>query len=372
LLLCGVVAAIWALRGTGLRVEDLQTALFPLVVLCVWRLPKSRRSGLPAPVLAALLCVWAVSALSVRGFLPDVMLREGVYLSRLDGDPSGLITRGLLWSYNRHAEEISGARMNMVERRLPSDADAAEWLKSRKRALAALRGSAGWMRLVFPPGSEIFRTDGSDRARELPLGIREVAESYGIADDENIRFVRHENVPVPLALVLFPEAVTLPAEPVELAREYLASLSEGLIRIRGVEPPDVRDLQRASFLNAAAVDGRWKTNAPRALARLAAANVDLLAALEEPEPEQGLLGCARYNFFSAVGSVQLRYAPEVASAIFNNIAVAIMVDAYSRKDLRDVRDFLLTAARADAGGQPMRGAKAAIVNLILLDRSGLL
>ena len=144
LVLIGVVPHLGILR------ESAQIVIFPICLVCFWRLPKDNAIRLPAPLVLAAFCLWIGSMLNVRGVTPDRYGKSELFFSRLSEDSEGVLTSQSHKRYELIAQTYSLIAGRVVHRSFSDNDIARRWLKAHHpRSPLLLRGELEWMDIVF-------------------------------------------------------------------------------------------------------------------------------------------------------------------------------------------------------------------------------
>ncbi len=388
-LILGATALFFALRISGAPIEDLQTYLFPIFLLAFAFLFRALELRISRIGFLVLLAVWAVDALHVRGFLGQ---RGGLTnFARLENDPNGLIGRGAMLRINHIADTYDISKTAPLQRLFEGSDEAERWIEGRADTPALIAGS-GESFIVFPApslGAALDRMLSRFRRAtvEPTAELEQLTRSYGLEIESTVE-VTIPGSNRPLLLISSPDRISVPGEPVEMNRHYLAWLSNGLVRLTEADTtpalrqlglrkkeilPDLARLPAAidSFTEASRIIGDWPTPTPVIAARFFLGSMFLIEAVDgqiEPAAAQA----ADEVFKSAAGFTRGQSANPVAAALWNNHAVARALFTSGEDDLREAKRWLLRAAAVnDKSGRPVRAAKAAMINLILLERASL-
>lgn len=371
-------------------IEDAQTALFPLLLICLWRLPKDSRWRLPLPLVGALGAVWAFSALQIYGFLPNSYASAGVFVSRLDDDAEGSLTKSFVQQYNTVARSYRQPVMRLLPRKMQSVVEAEQWLEKESEALMLLTGNAKWMTVVLPGKIPVIEQliQASVKTTD-DSAFRSTIAQYKLTLEDDVARVDFWDLGVPLVIVKSPESFDLPSTPLTLVAHYLAHFSaaleggtqlqdqlsgRGLREFTADELPELKlASERDAFAVAGQFEGGWKTLGPLGVANFFIGTIDLLQANRAaPVFQLSDLYCSEQHFRTAAGLAFVNSYFEAHSAIFNNAAVAKILSARNARDMLKARSWFEAAvAEADQRGRYPRGARAALHNLRMLNRLGL-
>ena len=380
-LLSITIACLFVAPLSGFAKEDIQTILFPFVLVSLWRLPREPKFRVPSKLIAVVFVLWVGATLHLRRSFPG--RNQGIvsYISRLDQDPQGLAAR----TYYRRYMEISKTyhlpAIGLLYRNFANSVEASQWLSENSSQGVMIRGSALWPTVVFPRLSKPFHA----RLRQsdvLPDWYVVEAKKLDLALAQDALIVRLPGTDVPIAVAIFPEEFAMPLEPADLSAHLLAWAAAGLwpeqskdigsrpnkgMRLRRV------NLQRDRLNEACRVEGPWKTNAPLGAAQFFLGTLDLLDYIANGAREQALSSCAVQELVSGAAFAVKWTDPQVFASLFNNAVVVKVVQGLSGKEDREMRKWLFRAATTvDDQGQPVRSAKLAMLNLIALERGGIL
>lgn len=369
---CGliIIAAVFFLAvSAGLLLEDIQAALFFLVLCCVAFFFRERNWRVPLSLAGAASILWLGTLIpgvfELRRHSPDV------FLSRLQGDTSGLDARALYHRFNEIAEIYRLPGMSLLQSTFKDDAETQRWLERYDRTPFMLRGSKQWLRLVFPgPTAPLARFNlPSLSPDEVPAYLQEAANELHLSLTHNLILARWIPYDLPLVLVFQPEAISIPANDPGLALHLLAWLGKGLSRDR--QPPSAGMAARIdAFYQAKQITGPWIESEPLALAYYFLGTMELVEALRDPWGSLSPDGrAARRHLGVAAKRINSKEAPELYSANTNNLALALYTRKPTPKNLIRALIMLQRAAKIrTAAGEPTAGAKAAFLNLLTFNR----
>ena len=380
----------FSLRFAGIAIEDLQTFLFPIFLgsfLLLFRGLGSRFLGF-ATVFAVVF--WAFGALHVRGYLGP---KSGAaYFARLKDDPTGLVGRGVMLRVNHIADTYRLSELAPLQRKFNGRQGARRWIDQQPESPALVAGTNEMFQIFVSSNFDQSIDRLLSRFRRAPLTrageIEKLAQQYGFD-------TAHEGVEIsipgsdtPLILVSAPEIISVPGQPVEMNRHYLAWLLNGVMRLSETEAgpalrqlglkkkdliPDLARLPAATdaFNEASRIVGDWPTPLPMITSRFFLATLNLIEGIDG-RFEDGPVKQADELYRSAAGFARRELNDPVIAALWNNRAVARLLLSTEENDVREAKRWLLRAAAViDSSGSPVRAAKAAMVNLVLLERSGL-
>lgn len=382
--LAGVALVIFIASRIGLLLEDAQTILFPVALLCIARLPVNSKYRLSWVPLTIILACWLTAAIHVRGYFPHQLGRSTVYLARLNNDKSELKARELYRTYNEVANAYSLPLMSMVQREFTSLDEARSWLDARPTAAFLVLGEPNWLRVLLQHRVSLVEpvvvnspvlSEGVSSSGEHAL--RTEAVYYGIDLEAQAAVVRSNGSDLALVITRTPDSIRLPAEPSDLARHYLGWLAKGLDKPSATNPSaETLELQRAqrddAFSSAANIRGQWRTFAPVSLARFFRGQLALGAGLSGGRTEYGEVRCAVKHLAQAKKALQVKFDPELYSAILNNLGVSLITMNHEAATITDARRALAVASTVtEATGVPTYSARLALLNLLMLDRAGL-
>lgn len=387
--LLALAALVFALKSLGLATEDLQTFLFPLFLVAFLVFFRRLQFRIPAAAVLLLTGVWAFNALHVRGYLATA--GHSAYFARLENDPTGLVGRGAMLRINHIADTYGLSTSEPVQRRFSSLSAAGQWLAAQLGAPAVVTGSSSSFSVLVTPRIDKAAESMLTRFRRaVPGGVEDISSlerSYGLDPASAGVQVTFPGSSQPLIVLLSPEVIPVPGEPVEMNRHYLAWLLNGLLRVTEADSteairqlglrkkelvPEIARLPAAidSFSEAALIVGDWPNPSPLIAARFFLASMLLIESVDG-RFEEAPLKLADDTFRSAAGFTRGQAKDALTAALWNNHAVARLM-RWNDDDSREARRWLERAAAVtDETGKPVRGARAAMINLILLDRAGL-
>ena len=379
----------FSLRFAGIAIEDLQTFLFPLFLgsfLLLFRGLSSRFLGL---AVAATVLIWAVGALHVRGYLGP---KSGAaYFARLNDDPTGLVGRGVMLRVNHIANTYNLSDLVPLQRMFNGRQSARRWIDQQPESPALVAGTNEIFQIFVSSHFDQSIDRLLSRFRRAPLSradeIQQLAVKYDFDTSRDGVEIALPGSDTALILVSAPEIITVPGRPVEMNRHYLAWLLNGVLRLSETEAgpalrqlglkkkdllPDLARLPAATdaFNEASRIVGDWPTPLPMITSRFFLATLNLIEGIDG-RFEEGPIRQADDLYRSATGFARRELNDPVVAALWNNRAVARLLLSSEENDLREVKRWLLRAAAiTDSAGNPVLGARAAMINLIMLERSG--
>lgn len=302
---------------TGLNSPNIlayQYIALPIVMVLLWRLRLLKRrapiSVLVGAVTIGLLCSFA------PGWLPAS--DRSAQIATFEGDPLGaraaLLSRRVERAFTRIGTDLElGTQITQV---FEGAEQVRLVLNSGARQQIIVWGNSGWLNLSF---------------RDLPtkaLSEFPILSMYRGA--EELRLV--QSVPV----------IGLSFEPPQASAMFISEL----IAAHSVARPE------EFWISASLTQAAWTSFAHRAYPTWQLANLQLAQSLEG-EFEPALLKCAMENYDKALTFLRRGDNIELESAIYNNLAMAHMVDFFINgvADERKVAYELLEFAQA-AGKQP--------------------
>lgn len=366
--------SIGVLKLLSSSVEVVQTCSFPALVGALWY--GLRRSWLRVPnaaVIAALL-FWAFSASYIDGQYPAWAYGGKIILTELKDGDTPVNLRESYRMYGRHAEQRNLPEMSFIHHAFRSEADARAWLHSSKRPRVLLRGKADWPRAVLSPDARDYY---SGETPVVNSDVRAQAAKLGIDIDRDAALITLPDLGLTLATQITPEEFRSPSEPQFLSHEFLGQLASGIgipLRLPTKGESSVNDAvqnakRRDILLVTATLEGHWKSFAPLAAGSFFVGTHDLLTA----GLERSTLLCSYDAFLRGTKRADNKQDAELFAAISNNKGVARIALAYRDKDfIKAERAFRRAAVITDGDGQPVLGAKLALLNLHLLEQSGLI
>ena len=385
MLLLGVLllGASAAISGGAVDREDAQTVLFPFVLLLVWQLPRLPVLRVPSVLLSAAAAFWLVGTLNVRGYLPSLFSTPGIYLAKIEGDTSDLEARAFERRYRDVSRTYSLPGLELVHRRFDGAGDATRWLTTREQGVALLSGNQRALRLYLSPKAGEQLAVGEPIAA-LSNEMHAEARKLGLKMDGRVRGARLASSDIVMAVGVIPESIELPNQAPELVRHYVGWMARALrVDLLTLEESpltndshqEVLALQRDALNEAMMVEGAWTSYTPTGFAQMLVATGYLLqsARAESDGYQEGVLKLVRAAYSRSKRLIRQRYAPDIYAMVLNNDAVVRLLQSESDGQRKDVRRMLWQAAAIkDANGGVVLGAKLAYLNLLLLERKGVL
>jgi len=387
---CITFLGFYIVQRFNVSIEAAQTVFFPLFVLALMKLPRSRALHLPQTLVATSLGCWAICALHIRGYLPEIFSQEHIALSRLEREASNeQYSRELFRRYNIIARAYHLPPMEIVARRFDEQDDAQDWIDHSSSVSLILSGSPEWLYATFAP-LERKLSPSSERPKESEFLLAILKEWDIDFRRDHVSLIQPHGLSTPVLLAYLPRSVALPTEPPELTLHFLAWLARSITA--NCEAPELygnkaSELGRSSNFStvqeqACAEDsisqmtnmlGSWRSPAPLSLARLMIGTTRLAENLSESSANnQGMVDAAS-ELNAAQKMLRKEQYAELMSLVRNNFGVARAFVAQTDDDYMKARkEFLGTASIIGEDGRPTVGARAAMVNLILLERAGLL
>ncbi len=355
--------------------------LFPLFALAVWRLPRPGVQRLPLMLLLLAVCVWGIASLHVSGLIPGTSQEAVTFLSRLQGDKDGLRTRELYSRYNQIAQTYSLPGIELVQRSFRTTEEARNWLNRRTNVPFLVSGTLEWVSIDFPhDASPYFRfAKNVVSAEQAPTFMKEWARDLHLNLETEIALVHLPGYEIPFVVAFQPEAISVPSEPTELCRHFIAWLGKGLVR-----PPRMLDGERRvqdlreeniaerkdAFNEAAHIEGAWKSPVPKSLALYFLGTLNFMLSLDGEQIDQASLQLAHESFRDSGHGLQRSRSLEFFTVLFNNAALAQLVDYSDPSAFEDARRMLWLAATSYKENKRITvGEKAALINLLVLQNS---
>ena len=318
----------------------------------------------------------------MRGYLPSLFTTPGVYLAKVEGDTSDLEARAFERRYRDVSRTYSLPTLEMVHRRFDGADDASKWLNSRELGVSLLAGNQRALRLYLAPKAGEQLAVGEVSA---PLSNEAHAEArkLQLVLDGRVRGLRLPASDLVLGVGVIPEFVSLPNHAPELVQHYVGWLSRALrVDLLTFEEGSLTDdshqgllaLQRDALNEAMMVEGAWSSYTPTGFAQMMVATGYLLQATssEVDGYQSGVLQLVRTAYARSKRLMRLKFDPEAYAVLLNNDAVVRILQSESDGERRDVRKLLWQAAGIrDAKGGAVLGAKLAILNLVLMERKGI-
>ena len=368
--------------GFSLGIQDIQHLLFPIILLGIFFFFRKRAFGLASLGLVVFLPCWLISNLSSRGVLgPN--LSSQVYLARLSGDPHGEQARQHLRAHQEVAQTYGLVRMKLLERSFSSFEQARRWQDEKTKVPVLVYGDSEWPSLSFRPSDDFQKLIPK---LEWSPTTDNLAEELALVEERDFFRVRLAGTNLSFALAHSPEFIRFSKQPINLSRHFIAWLADGLASKMDVFLPDPFEwrssnkssgmslsLRRGSFIEASKVDGPWRSGGPRAFAFFLLGLLDTFEGVGNLRSETSPFVCAEKHYRKSAGFATQRFEPQVASIVFNNAAIAVVLQEPSPENLARAQKWLQRASRTyTQSGQPSLGTRIAMLNLIQLTRAGLL
>lgn len=333
----GVVFLTLLAQKLQVPADNLQTALFPIVVGLIWFLPKDPARRLPLLLLLGALLCWAGSALAIRGYLPINVYQTPYVITRLQGDPEDKIQRAIFHRFNQVALSFKLPQLGLVVR--SNLEQPAEWAETRGVA-ALLQGETKTLTVGFPRKGV--------QTREVGAGI----------------------LPTPLKVVSSLPVISIGVRSSESFGHFLPWF------LAALNTPAAAAEEKLSLLRMASVVAAPNSEyGLRFIARFFLGTETLLSAVQGSDVQEGALRCALSNVEAALRQVRgrrVRWASGEIAAALNNGAVARLLLAESREDLEVASDWFRQAAKIRSGSRPALAAKVAAENMRRLAKVGFL
>lgn len=363
----------------GFYLEDAQAIFFPLILFSFFMVLKKAEYRVPSLVICLCILAWGHSALKSWGIISLIPTDARMYISRLSNDDMDVSARDLKTRVNEIAATYHLSTLELLPRSLMGTLAQKEWLRDNPHAQLIISGNKDWLLVTthapFPFLESESRpaSGGTLRFLEIEsnrLGLRmgidyDLLDVFGLGVSELGASGAESHLLLSSGMFTF----SLPSEPTELSRHFLAWLAAGLD-----EEEPLSHVRLGYLYEAQQVLGLWKSSAPLAVAHFFSALSHLALGLQhQTSLEQGEVSCALDQFGKALAKVRQKYEPELYASFFNNAAVTKLVVATSDKDYKVAETWLLKAARTRTKqGEATQGAKLALLNLITLTRTGLL
>ena len=374
-----LVASVHLAHLFGVRIEDAQSALFPLFLLCFLGFFAAPAFRFPLWLGFAAVCCWFLALLHINQVFTVGGSPHQALMARLAGDDSSLEGRDLFSRVNQIADTYVLTRAKLIFRSVDSEKEAQGLLASNPESPYLVWGDSEWYRIASQGnlanlglGAAIASTTVDNKEQQLPL------QHFGLSRGHYVSVVSQADFGPELAIVVVPEYFNMPARPEELARHFLAWLSEGLaadslLRTKVDPAISTTSMRLDAFNEASLIDGVWKSHAPLGFADQMLGTFTLLDSLKE-DRERGREGERAAAFFrKAAGYARHETDPELYAAIFNNAAVTMALRGSSPEDFQKAETWLHHALGAvKKGASVPQGSRAALFNLNSLFQTGLL
>ena len=382
ILLIAVVVALAPLLRVPL--DSAQTFAFPVLVFLVYQISNLLSVKIPQGLLLLTLVGWIFGALNIRGYI-NFGASSAVTLLPLEGDSSETQTRELLRRYNIISEAYHLPKMQLLQGSFKELGEARQWLNKHPKTPFVVAGERDWLTIFFPTKISELPLPKTDPTN---LTLSE-ADKYGINLEENTMLIQPAGFPMELVIATAPDSLVIPSEPSELSRHYLAWLASGTSstlestskassvrdELEVSESPNL-DLIQAIARREDALSqttmmlGAWKSSAPLSLGRFLLANMNLLEVIYTEPPSLPRYATIHSQYYQATKILTDEFDSELESLIRNNIGVARILGAESEEDRKKAEKELLKAASTqNRTRQPTKGARLAMLNLVLLSNS---
>ena len=371
--LVGLAAAAVIIQtgvALGLRVEDMQLYVFPLVLLSFFLVGKDSFRP-PLFALALVFILWGFSGLKVRGFIPN--FSEGVYLAKLSGDVDGAKAELFRQRYRRISRNYKLPTLNLLQREIPSKKEALDWLDKNSKGLLLLHGDSKWFSASLPNDFSSFLSDED-------LG-KNSFQDFSDLELETVELLRLESIKdkfIPVyekdfestfLIAKGPRVFKLPYSDNELTQFYTAWLASAFeIDSEEVDPGLIKQRAYRGLSEASELEGAWKSSLPRGFSRFLLGSAEVL--LGSVTGNSDNLSCGIANLKKSASFVHARESKETLAAVLNNAAVARIMFSKDYIEMRETKSWLWRAANfRDKQGEPVPSAIIAYFNLIQLERT---
>ncbi len=366
-LLCIAVSFLAAIVAVGFPADDAQAILFPAILFCLWRIPRSRAHRIPTVVIFLAVVCWFVTSLHVRGYLMHFGGTSHVLWSRLANDPYGVTARELTIRLNEIGKRHDLAPVPLLHRTLPLSASELDQQFEREQDLSVLiNGNPEWLSVHLRVRPEEFKL--------MPLPEHELvvdAYQYGLSGENEFGILPGAAFDVPLALGIAPRHFQVPTANTPVALEYLAWFLDAFAPSSSSDGGTAENRAVWRLRYAASIEGPWKSATPQGVASYLLGNFLLFRAVSNSSIDHGTLTCAIEMHRKAAGKIFRKYEPEIRSLILNDSAVARLLAATELSEFDGARTLLVQASLiVDRNNTPTRGAKLALLNLQTLERAG--
>ena len=365
----------------GFAVDDLQLWVFPIVVFLLWFLPIVRIFSALKFLIITSLVLWILSTLYINGVFSSFLPQPQIIAAKIEGDPEGIFRAELLRNIKgKKRERGLAASIGSVYADFTDYNEAHRWLENASKGEVIFFGNTDWVQLLlsdkrlrsFVPGKMLFSSRPSS---QLDTWLVENATMLGLDLSKEVIVVHPSGVSFPLLISFNADYVNLPLNPLVLATQYLSVLTAGLAdNIDSLDKDSELELatRRSWFVSAASVYGRWKSNGALGFAWFLAGNFDLFRGFIKQE-QQGDFICAGKAYGAAASKAVSRFDPSVVAAIFNNDAIVSFLSDDQGNNYPNIEKSLLLAINTfNPDGTPTRGARVALLNLMIFKKMGIL
>lgn len=203
--------------------------------------------------------------------------------------------------------------------------------------------------------------------------LSDLARRFQVIAENEAYFVEPPASEYPLMMVLRPEVVHFPAEPVDLSAQSLEWITNGLqfaAGLRRLPAPQLTNevMTEDAFEIASSIQGVWKSFTPLGAA---SAMLGTFRLIESDAPSRSTLGDSVSDLQRAMRLARRQYDPELFAMILNNLAISRLYEAeFVTAGTRVQRSMEMQLEEAsgfvDAEGRPVLGARVALLNLAIL------
>jgi len=369
--LCGALLAFYVSAYFDVAIESRQQAIFPIILVALWRAPIDSKQRLPILMVLAVFMLWLM--LSVGPFVGSNTAGRPVFFAQLSDDEHGLKVRGYVQRYNEIARTYNLPAADLLRRNIDEDREANEWLSGSTVAGLLITGAPRWLRVVPKPVDYTASSSFTFGSSGIPADTAQQAQSLGLAPGVDLLFMHLDSLGFPLAASLLPEAFSVPADMPELTLHFLAWFA-GAVSPLASEGDRAREraMRYAALVEAASLEGPWTTKTPLGVAYYMLATFDLMEALADGDGRRGRFDLIIKKFGDAAAYVTPMDAPEVFAAVMNNAAIAAAANAISREERNRAKAWFWKAMVVTGkDGRQVKAARTAFLNLYLLDQRGL-
>ena len=365
----------------NVNLANIQTIVFPILAVALFYLPRQKKQRIPMGLaILALLC-WLFSALHVRGLLSDIINPPEIIVTSLRGDPDDIEARAFKRAYYRQGRGRLNPTIGLRQGSYNDVQSLSRWGFRSADTSIVITGDKFWPKIALS-NNRIKRISGvgsffsQSNQAQFSEWLRRASEFYRLNIGENFFPVELLGVDFQLIGVLLPGEVSNPMQDEDLLAAWLAEVVSAVGKnvpdyiSASSSPIELLQARREMLVSASMMPGRWKSPAALGLSRFLGGTFGLVAATQSLELSSKQ--CASNDFKYALGQVEERADPELYAAILNNAAIARLMVAQSSADYYYIEKMLMDASLVTYGEKSLPVSRAALINLMILDKNGVL
>lgn len=346
--------------------EDFQQFAFPVVVVLFFTVARYLKLGISNWLAVIPLLFWIVSLCNILGVVASSGFGPSMAMARLVDDPELELRGKFFRDYQKLARQKSLPALGLLEKQIPDSKRALQSLEA-KGLDVLVSGSFSWLTVSL----------SKDRLEKIsgisPLVKQDLEYENYLSPDDVARLMVIKGIDQNNEWLVLkgPQSVLLPTRDSLLAGTFIGWLGTALGSKIENESSDFSFERSFALSRITESFGLWATNVPRAFAGFLLGTSHLINSVENKVlPEIKI--CSRSIFAAAASRVSASENPELYAAIFNNAAVAKILSTTTPHVMRQARAELWKAANTrDSRGELAPGARVAYVNLLKLERLGL-